>query len=263
MSTEAERLKRRLEELERALTQLKTEKDEETQQLRNEAEEARANLELEQKRSASLEQELKSAALQAELDRHRALDALRAEHQIALEREQKLVEEEKKRARDWITDLKSGFELEKRSFQEKISQFEEKLKTSELKSADPASTTPPEGDAHGTGSGERSTDSSIETPPTNPAAPTDASRGASTERSSTESTPSTGSAAATSSGDALMKSMTELIKVQMQAMTIDKRGGKRDRKRHLWACFSFSIYWCTSSKLTIQNYLLVEVSKNT
>ena len=219
MSTEAERLKRRLEELEKALTQLKTEKDEETQQLRNEAEEARANLELEQKRSASLEQELRSAALQAELDRHRALDTLRAEHQRTLEREQKLVEEEKKRAHDWITDLKSGFELEKRSFQEKISQFEEKLKTSESKSADPASTTPPEGDAHDTGSGERSTDSSAETPPTDPAAPTDASRGATTERSSTESTPSTGSAAATSSGDALMKSMTELIKVQMQAMT--------------------------------------------
>ena len=196
MSTEAERLKRRLEELEKALTQLKTEKDEETQQLRNEAEEARANLELEleQKRSASLEQELRSAALQAELDRHRALDALRAEHQRALEREQKLVEEEKKRAHDWITDLKSGFELEKRSFQEKISQFEEKLKTSESKSADPASTTPPEGDAHDTGSGERSTDSSTETPPIDPAAPTDASRGATTERSSIESTPSTGSA---------------------------------------------------------------------
>ena len=62
MSTEAERLKRRLEELEKALTQLKTEKDEETQQLRNEAEEARANLELEQKRSASLEKELRSVA---------------------------------------------------------------------------------------------------------------------------------------------------------------------------------------------------------
>ena len=36
--------------------------------------------------------------------------------------------------------------------------------------------TPPEGDAHDTGSGERSTDSSTETPPTNPATPTDASR---------------------------------------------------------------------------------------
>ena len=108
MGTEAEQLKAKLEELERALTQLQTQKDEEIQQLRDVAEEAQANLKLEQQRSASLEQELKSAALEAELDRHKALDALRAEHQRAIEREQNLVEEEKRRAHDWITDLKSG-----------------------------------------------------------------------------------------------------------------------------------------------------------
>ena len=43
----------------------------------------------------TLEQELKSAALEAELDRHKALDALRAEHERAIDREQNLVEEEK------------------------------------------------------------------------------------------------------------------------------------------------------------------------
>ena len=226
MGTEAEQLKVKLEELERALTRLQTQKDEEIQQLRDEADEARATLELEQKRSANLEQELESAALEAELDKHRALDALRAEHQRALEREQKLVEEEKKRAHDWITDLKSGFELEKQSLQDKVSQLEEKLKAPESKSVDPAGTTahvPPAPD----GSGERSTESGSGTPPTaptDPAAATDTSRGATAESSSTDSvTPSTSrsSGAATDAGssDALMKSMTELIKVQMQAMT--------------------------------------------
>ena len=59
MGTEAEQLKAKLEKLERALTQLQTQKDEEIQQLRDVAEEAQANLKLEQQRSASLEQELK------------------------------------------------------------------------------------------------------------------------------------------------------------------------------------------------------------
>ena len=77
MGTEAEQLKAKLEKLERALTQLQTQKkDEEIQQLRDVAEEAQANLKLEQERSANLERELKSAALEAELDRHKALDAL-------------------------------------------------------------------------------------------------------------------------------------------------------------------------------------------
>ena len=138
MGTEAKQLKGKLEELERALSQLKTQKDEEIQLL---CDEVRATLELEQKRSTSLEQEPKSAALEAELDKHRALDTLRAEHQRALESEQKFVEEEKKHAHDWITDLKSGFELEKQRLQDKVSQLEEKLKTSESKFADPASTT--------------------------------------------------------------------------------------------------------------------------
>lgn len=129
MGTEAEQLKAKLKELERALAQLKTQKDEETQQLRDVAEEAQANLKLEQER---MECELKTAALEAELDRHKALNALRAEHQRAIEREQNLVEEEKRRAHDWITDLKSGFELEKNTLQEKISVLEEKLKTARV-----------------------------------------------------------------------------------------------------------------------------------
>ena len=120
MDTEAEQLKVKLMELERALTQLQTQKDEEVQQLRGKAKEARANLKLEQKCSARLDQEHKSTALEAEPDRHKALDALWAEHRRALQREwrvldreQKLVKEEKKHAHDWITDLKARFELEK------------------------------------------------------------------------------------------------------------------------------------------------------
>ena len=171
MGTEVEHLKAKVEKLERALAQLQTQKDEEIQQLRDIAEEAQANLKLEQERSASLERELKSAVLEAELDRHKALDARRAEHHRALEREQNLVKEEKKRAHDWITDLKSGFELEKNTLQEKISVLEEKLKTPETKSADPAGTTahepPPPPDVS---SGEGSTESSgaSETPPSDP-----------------------------------------------------------------------------------------------
>ena len=110
MGSETERLKVRLEELERELAQTKTDKDTEIQQMRETAEKAQA----------SLESELKNAVLQAELDLA-ALDALREEHQRALEREQKLVEEEKKRTDLWIGDLPSGFESEK---QEKICQLQ-------------------------------------------------------------------------------------------------------------------------------------------
>ena len=59
MGTEAEQLKTKLEELESELNQPKTQKDEEIQQLRGKAKEARTDLELEQKRSASLEEEFK------------------------------------------------------------------------------------------------------------------------------------------------------------------------------------------------------------
>ena len=121
-----------------------------------------------------MEEELKTAALLAELDN---LDALQEEHRRFLVREQKLVEEEKVRAHDWIADLKSGFELEKWNFQDKISQLEEKLKkTPKSKPADPRSTT-----AHvplPDGSGERSMEagSRMSTSATTPSAltpPTD------------------------------------------------------------------------------------------
>ena len=83
-------------------------------------------------------------------------------------RKQKLVKEEKACAHDWIADLKSGFELEKQNFQDKIFQFEEKLKkTPESKPADPASSTahvPPQPD----GSGEMPTEvAAAPTLPTN------------------------------------------------------------------------------------------------
>ena len=139
MGSETDQLKAKVEEeLERTLTQLEARKNEEIRQLRVVADEAHSNLETAREHSASLEQELRSAALQVELDRHRALDALRAEHQKALEREQQLVDEEKKHARDWIADLKSGFELETLNLRDKVSQLEKKLKTPE---PDPASAT--------------------------------------------------------------------------------------------------------------------------
>ena len=155
-----------------------------------------------------------------------------------LEREQKLVEEEKTCTEHWIGDLKSGFELEKQSWQEKISQLEGNLKTAE--SRDPARTTahvPLEGKRTAdSGMGERSTNDSSEAPPTDPPATSEASReatgklsGTDTSTSGDRSTPATGDtsststssakATETSSSDELMKSVTELIKVQMQAMT--------------------------------------------
>ena len=112
-NVEAEELKRRVQEVERELAQTREDKEAETQQLRTEAEDALASLESEQQRSAKLQQELRDTALQAEIDKHRALDYLREEHQRALEREQRLVEEEKKRNDLWVTDLKSGFGTER------------------------------------------------------------------------------------------------------------------------------------------------------
>ena len=110
----------------------------------------------------------------AQLDKHKALDMLQEKHQRSLVRKQKLVEEEKACAHDWIADLKSGFKLEKQNFQDKIFQFEEKLKkTPESKPADPASSTahvPPQPD----GSGEMPTEvgSGTSTSAISPAAPT-------------------------------------------------------------------------------------------
>ena len=156
------------------LNQHKTQKDEEIQQLCGKAEEALADLELEQKRSVSLEEELKTTTLLAKLDKRKALDVLQEEHKRSLVREQKLVGEEKVRAHDWIAELKSGLRLEKQNFQDKIFELKEKLKKTP---ADPAGTTahvPPPPDS----SGKRSMEAgrgmlTTATAPATPTPPTD------------------------------------------------------------------------------------------
>ena len=169
-----------------------------------------------------MEEELKTAALLAELDN---LDVLQEEHQRFLVREQKLVEEEKVRVHDWIADLKSGFELKKWNFRDKISQLEEKLKkTPKSKPADPARTTVhvPLPDSSGERSmGRTSTSTTTPSAPTPPINSTvDSSRGA-TDSLSMDTGTSGGSGAVTDAtgSDTLVKSMAELIKAQMQAMT--------------------------------------------
>ena len=119
---------------------------------------------------------------------------LREDHQRALEREQRLVEEEKKRNDLWVTDLKSGFEAERLSWHEKISQLEGKLKSF---SASPTVHASPGGDtSSSTGSastsGERSTSTTAATTTTTAATLTTSTATAATMGTST-STSTTGS----------------------------------------------------------------------
>ena len=104
------------------------------------------------------------------------------------------------------------------------------MKTPDSKSADHAGSTVHVPLPQPDGSDERPTETgpptlpSAPTPPTSPAMPTDVSQGATTEGSSIDTvTPSItgigGTIADATSSDTLMKSITELIKVQMKAMT--------------------------------------------
>ena len=59
-----------------------------------------------------------------ELSQLKALEGLRQEHQLALDRERSLAERERGRLEDWIADLKEGFSREKEHLLERIADLE-------------------------------------------------------------------------------------------------------------------------------------------
>lgn len=121
---ETDQLKARVQELESELAALRTAKDDEVRRLQDAVSAGQAALQEERAHSTALARDVRDAEATAELERHRALDALRREHGHALERERQLVAEEKRRAEQWISDLKRGFQVERQSLLEKIARLE-------------------------------------------------------------------------------------------------------------------------------------------
>ena len=112
----ADQLKERLLQLEAELAGAKTAlqaKDNELEQLREQAEEATSNawdhqaeLKEQSKEVSALRQELENSHLRAEVDMMRALENLRKEHRKEIVREKEQVDFERKRADEWVRDLK-------------------------------------------------------------------------------------------------------------------------------------------------------------
>ena len=121
-------LEDRLAELEAELSQARhslVQKDAELDRLRGQVEEAtlaanEVQCEAEQ-RSQALEERLaaeaESTRLRAEVEKLRALEGLREEHQRTMERERKLMD-------DWMQDVKERFRVEKQHLEERISALE-------------------------------------------------------------------------------------------------------------------------------------------
>ena len=121
---ETDQLKARVQELKAELAALRTAKSDEIQRLRDAVSAGQTALQEERAHSTALAKDVRDAEVTAELERHRALDALRREHEHALERERQLVAEEKRRAEQWIGDVKKGFQVERRSLLEQIARLE-------------------------------------------------------------------------------------------------------------------------------------------
>ncbi len=64
-------------------------------------------------RADYLQQELENLEVQSELAKLRALENIRAEHQLALAKEAEMRSAEQKRTDSWIQDLRDGFQAEK------------------------------------------------------------------------------------------------------------------------------------------------------
>ena len=121
-------LEERLAQLEAELSQARhslAQKDFELDRLRGQVEEATlaadgAQRETE-RRTQALEERLateaESSRLRAELEKLRALEDLRDDHQRTLERERKLMD-------DWMQDVKERFRVEKQHLEERISTLE-------------------------------------------------------------------------------------------------------------------------------------------
>ena len=131
---------------EEELTQLRTDlatareevqaKDHELSELRQEALEATSRVgatkeELRQLslRVETLQKELENSRLVAEVDRLKSLERLREEHAEALARQKEELNYERRRAEEWMQDLKQSFQVDKERLQERIDSLEGSLTT--------------------------------------------------------------------------------------------------------------------------------------
>lgn len=100
------------------LTRVSTEKDNQLSDLHSDLQESRASTE-------RLQKQLDDSQLVAELEHLRAVDKLREEHQLALRREQALVDSEKERVKSLI----SSFAAEKAALEEKVRELTRKVES--------------------------------------------------------------------------------------------------------------------------------------
>ena len=72
---------------------------------------------------SALKQELENSWLRAEVDKMHALENLREEHRKDLVREKEQVDFERKRAEEWVRDLRDSFNREKMQLEEHVSHW--------------------------------------------------------------------------------------------------------------------------------------------
>ena len=111
-------------------------KDHELSELRQEALEATSRVgatkeELRQLslRVETLQKELENSRLVAEVDRLKSLERLREEHAEALARQKEELNYERRRAEEWMQDLKQSFQVDKERLKERIDSLEGSLTT--------------------------------------------------------------------------------------------------------------------------------------
>ena len=100
-------------------------KDVELDRLRSEVSQIKADTEVE---VLQLQKQLEEARTLAELDRFRAMEGLREEHQRALRREQAQVDLERERAREQLRALSESFAVEKADLEKKVEELSQRVK---------------------------------------------------------------------------------------------------------------------------------------
>ena len=228
-----DQLKEKLAQLEAELAGAKTAleaKDHELEQLREKAAEATSNaldiqaeLKEQSQEVSALKQELENSHLRAEVDKMHALESLREEHRKELVREKEQVDFERKRAEEWVRDLKDSFNREKKQLEERVSSLEKALERPRCKSDGGvvlagdthAPPTTAESAPSGDGASTVATTGGGDAPP-----PGDDST---TETTSHTDTPGHTDPAAETGGEtshsALLEKVTQLLKAQTEAMT--------------------------------------------
>ena len=199
-------------------------KDGELEDLRSQLNEAKAETNQAHDEAAEkvrvLEQQLESERVQAELAHLRALESLRAEHQLAIQREKDAMDEERRRMSAWVKDVKDSCDKEKKHLEERV---EALLKEKETRVPDGGGAT----DRSTHASTERSEDSTAgHTTP----APTDPGGGGATGTAPPPSTVTPTGTTTPSSGDAprsattgMVETMTTFLQAQAEAMAAHAR----------------------------------------